>query len=118
MGVRDADFYQTISNAPFSKSCPNGVEEADAKRKSGWWKKSENFPTPGLRARPGRRNTQEGPGATPRSEELIKGSGAAEDDGQVVGGHLGYVVQNQAILFSGVHNSFQVAHAPFRILPS
>ena len=67
MGVRDADFYQTISNAPFSKSCPNGVEEADAKRKSGWWKKSENFPTPGLGARPGRRNTQEGAGATMRS---------------------------------------------------
>ena len=49
MGVRDADFYQTISNTPFSKSCPKfGVEEADAKRKSGWWKKFENFLTPGL----------------------------------------------------------------------
>ena len=52
MGVRDADFYQTISNTPFSKSCPKfGVEEADAKCKSGWWKKFENFLTPGLGAR-------------------------------------------------------------------
>jgi hypothetical protein len=48
-------------------------------------------------------------------EQSTRGSASAEDNREVVGGHLDHLLQNETVLLSNVGDGLKVAHAPLRV---